>query len=78
MQTATVHRLTNESIEQFIARHPDGVFTSDVAGRFGMDVADARRQLKALEREGKIKSEREKAGGFGNFAGAGLVWRRRD
>lgn len=62
-----------ETIEQFIARC-GSVFTNDVASRFAMHVTDARRELKRLERAGKITSKREPAGGNGSFAGAGLVW----
>lgn len=62
-----------ESMTDFIARHPRGVFTNDVAGRFGMNVNDARRILKRMERQGVVKSELEIAAN-GAFSGNGLVW----
>lgn len=65
----------SESIEEFIRRHPSGVFTTDIAGRFGMYRDDALIKLKRMERAGTIYSERETAGGSGAFLGAGLVWR---
>lgn len=74
--TATITSIAKESIEDFIKRHPAGVFTNDVAGRFGMNVDDARAILKRMESSGIIYSERETAGGSGAFLGAGLVWRR--
>jgi len=65
-------QISTETIEQFLERRGP-VFTNDVACRFGLRVEDARQKLKALEREGKIKSKRETAA-RGAFCGAGLVW----
>lgn len=67
---ATIGR---ETIEEFICRHRGGVFTNDVAGRFGMIGEKALLKLKEMERAGTIYSERESASG--GFVGAGLVWR---
>lgn len=72
--TAAVHTIVFETIQQFVARHRSGVFTSDVARRFNMTNKEARRELKRLEALGMIKSKREAAGGDGAFAGAGLLW----
>lgn len=74
---ATVVDLHRETIAQFVKRRGE-VFTNDVATRFGLYIDDARNELKALERAGVLTSKRERAGGLGNFAGAGLVWRVRD
>jgi hypothetical protein len=71
----TVHVIHSETIEEFIARHPNGVFTNDVATRFGMYRASALGILKQLQAAGALYSERETAGGNGGFAGAGLVWK---
>lgn len=62
-----------ETMREFIARHPHGVFTNDVATRFGMNVNDARRILKRMEGQGVVKSELETAAN-GAFSGNGLVW----
>lgn len=77
MTAAPAATIGSETIEQFVARHRNGVFTNDVAGRFGMHLTDARRALRQLQRDGKVISERETAGGNGSFAGAGLVWKSR-
>lgn len=73
----SVVTLSHETIAEFIQRHRNGVFTNDVAARFGMYVPDARRHLKKMERDGLLTSERDSAGGNGAFVGAGLVWRWR-
>jgi Mn-dependent DtxR family transcriptional regulator len=73
----TISTISTETIEQFIQRHRNGVFTNDVSVRFGMYLPDARRYLKKLERAGMVVSERDSAGANGNFCGAGLVWRWR-
>lgn len=65
--------IASETIEEFIQRHR-GVYTNDVANRFGMYLPDARRHLKKMERSGLVFSERETTGGNGSFLGAGLVW----
>jgi DNA-binding IscR family transcriptional regulator len=71
----TVRVIYHETILGFIARHPNGVFTNDVATRFGMYPDSARKVLKRLEAIGALTSERETAGGSGSFLGAGLVWK---
>lgn len=65
--------ISSETIEQFLQRRGP-VFTNDVACRFGMQVKDARRALKLLERDGRVRSRRDIAGGNGAFTGAGLLW----
>jgi predicted ArsR family transcriptional regulator len=69
--------ISRETIPGFVARHRPGVFTNDVAARFGIDLKDARRELERLKRSGLVTSRRETTGANGNFAGAGLVWQWR-
>lgn len=69
---AEVAYIGRETIIDFVARC-GGVFTSDIASRFGIGVQEARKACKRLEREGRLKSKREIAAN-GSFSGAGLVW----
>lgn len=62
-----------ETVAAFV-RRVGPVVTSTVATRFGMDMRDARKALKRLERAGEIESARIIVGGE-KWAGPELVWR---
>lgn len=42
--------LYRESIIEFVRRHPAGVYTNDIAGRFGMPVDAALQKMKRIDR----------------------------